>query len=76
VVSPGDSPREVHAKVSDWLNAGAIEVRVADPQRRSISVHQASAPPRVHHLRDELIAGDLLPGFRPSLEPLFAPCRA
>lgn len=63
VLSPGDSPGEVQAKVRAWIDAGADQVWVADPARHTISVHRSSNPPIVFAENDHLRADDLLPGL-------------
>jgi len=40
VLSPGDRPGEVLAKVADWLSAGARLVWVVDPERRVARVYR------------------------------------
>ncbi|MGB6043445.1 MAG: Uma2 family endonuclease, partial [Pirellulales bacterium] len=35
VLSPNDRPRDVQAKVGDWLNAGCRQIWVVDPQART-----------------------------------------
>ena len=40
VLSPGDRPGEVLAKIADWLNAGTRLVWVVDPERRLARVYR------------------------------------
>ena len=39
VVSPGDRAGEIHAKVQEWLVAGAVQVWVFYPRTHSIAIH-------------------------------------
>jgi Uma2 family endonuclease len=41
VLSPGDRPADVLAKVADWLNAGTALVWVLDPMQRRLRVYRA-----------------------------------
>jgi Uma2 family endonuclease len=63
VVSPGDSARDVAAKVRDYLTAGTRLVWVIDPRRRTVTVHRPNAGPQTLGPEDHLDGGDLLPGF-------------
>jgi len=40
IVSPGDRPGELLAKVAEWLDAGARIVWVIDPQRLEAHIHR------------------------------------
>ena len=72
VVSPGDTEREVAAKVDDYLAAGTPLVWVVRPRARTVTVHRrvdsAGGVDRIDEARvlgedDELDGGDVLPGF-------------
>lgn len=63
VLSPGDRPGEVLAKVSDWLRAGTVLVWVVDPIRRSARVYRADGTESFIDRDDSLDGEDLLPGF-------------
>ncbi len=67
VLSPGDRPGEVLAKVADWLNAGTRLVWVIDPERRAARVHRQDGTET--HLAEHgtLDGEDVLPGFSCSL---------
>jgi len=71
VLSPDDTRRKITAKVAAWLEHGTREVWVADPKRRTLTVHTAdSAPITLHHdatLHDSVV----LPGFTLALAELF-----
>ncbi|MEM8886103.1 MAG: Uma2 family endonuclease [Planctomycetota bacterium] len=72
VLSPDDRPGYVREKVAEWLEAGARAVWVVDPGTRTIELHgTASAPIRLEE-GDELVGGELLPGFRIAVRAVFA----
>lgn len=63
VLSPGDRPGEVLAKVADWLTAGTRLVWVVDPDRRVARVHRADGTVSVISESEALDGEDVLPGF-------------
>jgi len=72
VVSPGDQPAEVAAKVADYLAAGVRLVWVLQPRPRTVTVHTPRQAPRVLAAGDELDGGDVLPEFQVAVAELFA----
>jgi Uma2 family endonuclease len=73
VVSPRDTAYELEAKVGEYLNAGVRQVWVVQPDERSVYVYRADGSTVRMHRAGELDGGDVLPGFRCSLERLFPP---
>jgi Uma2 family endonuclease len=71
VVSPGDTPPEVAAKVRDHLAAGSRQVWIIRPRERTVTVHRLGAAP--HHLgtADTLDGGDVLAGFSLPVAKIF-----
>jgi Uma2 family endonuclease len=63
VLSPGDRPGEVLAKVGDYLDAGARLVWVVDPERRLVRVYRADGTESILMERDTLDGEDVLPRF-------------
>ncbi len=63
VLSPGDRPGEVLAKVADWLTAGTALVWVVDPERREARVYRADGTEAPLGADDALDGEDVLPGF-------------
>jgi len=62
VLSPDDRPRDVAAKVREYLTHGVALVWVIDPPSQTVAVHWVGAPMTL--TRGELLeGGDLLPGF-------------
>lgn len=63
VLSPGDRPGEVLAKVADWLTGGTRLVWVVDPERRRARVYRADGSESVVAEDEALEGEDVLPGF-------------
>jgi Uma2 family endonuclease len=72
VVSPGNSPGEMRAKVAEYLAAGARLVWVVDPEQRSVTTYAELLSPRRLGDGDELDAEDVLPGFRVAVDALWS----
>lgn len=71
VLSAGDRPGEVLAKVADWLTAGTALVWLIDGQRRSARVYRADGSVDSVSDQQALDGEDVLPGFSLRLETLF-----
>src|SRR5881628_3691553 len=67
VLSPGDRPGEVLAKVADWLSAGTRLVWVLDPERRLARVYRHDGSETIVTAEGALAGEDVLPGFSCSL---------
>ena len=67
VLSPGERPGEVLAKVADWLSAGTKLVWVVDPERRLARVYRHDGSEAIVTANSALDGEDLLPGFSCSL---------
>ena len=67
VLSPGDRPGEVLAKVADWLTAGTRLVWTVDPQRRMARIYRHDGSETVVTAEGALDGEDVLPGFTCSL---------
>jgi len=67
VLSPGDRPGEVLAKVADWLSAGTKLVWVVDPERRLARVYRHDGSDASVTADGALDGEDVLPGFSCSL---------
>ena len=67
VLSPGDRPGDVLAKVADWLSAGTRLVWVLDPERRVARVYRDDGSETVVTAEGALAGEDVLPGFSCSL---------
>src|ERR1700722_18228776 len=74
VVSPGDSADDLIAKAREYLRGGVRLVWIVYPLAQEIHAYVPGARDvRVYFATDELEAGDILPGFRTSVGPLFPP---
>jgi len=63
VDSPGDSLREVDAKVAAYLRHGVRLIWVAQPKRRVVLVYALGVAPRTLDAEAALDGGEVLPGF-------------
>ena len=72
VVSPHDRADDVHDKVREYLESGTRLVWVLWPKRRSVTAHTPDGVTRKFNPDDELLGGDVLPGFRVRVAELFA----
>jgi Uma2 family endonuclease len=63
VLSPGDRPGEVLAKVADWLSAGVRLVWIVDPERRLARVYRRDGSETTVTADGALDGEDVLPGF-------------
>jgi len=71
VLSPSNTPASMHAKVADYLAAGARLVWVVDVETETVIVYASLLAPRFLGPRDFLDGEDVLPGFRVPVEELF-----
>jgi Uma2 family endonuclease len=63
VLSPGDRPGEVLAKLADWLNAGTLLVWIIDPERRLARVYRNDGSVTLLTASEPLDGEDVVPGF-------------
>ena len=61
----------MHAKVADYLAAGARLVWVVDAERRSITTYRTLLAPRRLGLNETIVGEDVLPGLAIPLEAIF-----
>jgi Uma2 family endonuclease len=71
VLSPGDTPRDIDAKVSDYLSAGVSEVVAIDPEAETVTRHRPGQQPQVLQRGGELDLDPIVPGFRCAVEDIF-----
>ncbi len=62
VRSPNDRARDIEEKVSAWLDAGTLEVWVADPDARTLTIHYEDRT-RVELRAEDRIVSRVLPGL-------------
>ncbi len=72
VVSPGDTFNEVADKVAAWLEAGTRAVWVANPKRRTITIHRSLTESVTLTVNDELDGQEIVPGFHCRIAEIFA----
>jgi Uma2 family endonuclease len=70
VRSPRDRKAEILAKVQSWLEAGTVEVWLADPATSTVTIYRDGADVRVL-TAGQSIESDLLPGFSLPLGEVF-----
>jgi Uma2 family endonuclease len=71
ILSPSNRPGEIHAKVADYLAAGARLVWVVDAERKSVTTYRELLAPRRLKASDELDGDDVLPGLIIPLGSIF-----
>lgn len=71
ILSPSNRRGAMHAKVADYLAAGARLVWVVDPVRKSVTTYTTLLAPRRLELGQTLEGDDVLPGLAIPLETIF-----
>ena len=71
VLSPSSTPHEMRLQVVNYLAAGTT-VWIVDPDRPLVEVYAPGHPGRTVRLDGTLDGGDVLPGFRLSVQDIFA----
>lgn len=72
VLSPDDRRARVRDKIREYLSNGVKVVWLVDPEARSVTVYAGSMRGIEHDGQDELVGGDVLPGFSCQVADLFA----
>ncbi len=72
VTSPGDHRGEVQSKTRSWLDAGTRAVVVLDPRRATATVYRADGSTSTYREPERVPLGDVLSGFAPALDAIFA----
>ncbi|MEX2285690.1 MAG: Uma2 family endonuclease [Planctomycetaceae bacterium] len=72
VISKNDTKAYVERKISDYLKVGAKQIWIADPEKRTLTVHRAGVKPRVLKESDELTLQEIIPGFALKIADVFA----
>ncbi len=76
VLSPNDVIYDVDKRIDEYFAAGFPLLWIADPIRRSITVHPLKGRPAIFTEDDEITAESALPGFRCRVGDLFPPAVA
>jgi len=72
VVSPGDSAEDLELKITQYLEAGALEVWVVVSENGHVRVFGADWTGRILDATQKLEGGVVLPGFSVAVSDLFA----
>lgn len=70
VLSPGNRPAELLARIADWLSAGTQLVWVIDPERRVARVYREDGTEAIVTPEQPLDGEDVVPGFSCSLQEI------
>lgn len=73
VLSPSNRPGDMHAKIADYLAAGAAAVWVVDPWSSTVRVYKSLLAPVILRGDDRLDGGTALPGLDLRVQDLFEP---
>ncbi len=71
VVSPNDRTNRTLRRVTELLKMGVKQVWVVDPQARDVSICRMGQDPEILEFEQELVATDVLPGFRCHVSEFF-----
>ena len=71
VISPRDTDRTIQRKLREYFAAGVRQVWVVRPLDESISIYDSPKSVRILGADEELDGGDILPGFRIPIAPIF-----
>ncbi|HEX5886165.1 MAG TPA: Uma2 family endonuclease [Pyrinomonadaceae bacterium] len=71
ITSPSQSRPKMEIRASQWLEYGVLEVWLVDPKTRTINVRRVTGKDEVLREGDDLIGGNIVPGFRIPLSKIF-----
>ena len=71
ILSPSNRPGEMHAKVADYLAAGARMVWVIDPEMRTVTTYRSLLSPRTLQSGEALDGEDVLPDLSIPIDTIF-----
>jgi Uma2 family endonuclease len=71
VRSKNDTDASIAQKVQDYLTAGVSVVWVADPKKKSVTVHRSKEQPRVLTGDETLTVKDIIPGMQIRVKDVF-----
>ena len=69
--SPGDTKREIEAKMERWIAAGVRLAWDIDPKSHTVTVYQPGVPATTLGVDDTLAGGDVLPGLSLPVRAIF-----
>ena len=76
VISPNDIFKDVLAKVREYFHYGVQVVWVIAPEEQQVYVYDSPTHVRILTGQEELMGGEVVPGFRMPLGQLFQPAAA
>jgi len=71
VISPNDAFKDVLAKLREYFQYGVRVVWVVAPEEQQVYVYDTPAHVRILTVQNELLGGEVVPGFRLPLARLF-----
>jgi Uma2 family endonuclease len=71
VLSPSNTPTGIHAKVADYLAAGAPLVWVVDSEHERVVVYRSLLSPRTLGSSEKLSGEEVIPGFEVEVSAIF-----
>lgn len=71
IISANDLFEKVIAKVHEYFDAGVRQVWLISPEHRTIIIYHSQTQITILSEEDELVSGDILPGFRCRVGELF-----
>ena len=72
VLSPGNTKREMTAKVEEYFAAGAHLVWLVNPKSKTVTVYRSSTDSMILTEKDTLDGGEVVPGFKIPVAEIFA----
>lgn len=71
VISRNETDRKIQKKLREYSHAGVRQVWLVRPLDETVSVYRSPRDVTIYGAKEELDGGDVLPGFRLPLAPLF-----
>ena len=71
ILSPNNTIEDVEEKTRLYRETGVKLVWIVNPYSNTVTAYRPKGPPEFFHAESELIAADVLPGFRVAVAELF-----
>ena len=71
IISPSEDAAAVFRKLGEYFASGSEQVWLIEPDTQRVTVYRSLMNPQTYDAKDEITAGDLLPGFRCRVADLF-----
>jgi Uma2 family endonuclease len=72
ILSPSEEPGGIARKTEEYFASGAQQVWHLDPEHHQLKVFRSRYDSAVYEPNEEVVGGDLLPGFRCRVSELFS----